>query len=401
MRGLEKIPSVSLSHKKLEDGIMKRNCNIELARIIASFIVVCLHTMTWYKTNEGYLINSLLIRCFFFDGVPLFWYIMGYYLFINPKITFRRRLGRTFKVLLLPAFCVMLFSQIWQDWILSDIGQVSFFSCLNLHSLDFHNLISNILQWDSGMTFGGHFWYVFSYLQVILWTPLLKYIFIDEDSANRCRHYLMLLSFLYVLNRDISNLFTINIGGSTYTITVYSVISATLLYVFIGYETYLRREWFQKYAKVVRACGFGVFVIFNFIKFSLSEYFMRVGLSDSHSHFLGIGTLLTYLASYGLFVAILCLNIPKDTTREKLILNIGRKTLGIYLIHGLVFRKIGAIGIRDMIYTPYLQLPNSLPVEIFCTLVYAIIVFSVCYFIVFAYDVIRRYLPGRKNLLVD
>lgn len=356
---------------------------------------MCLHTITWYTTKDELLTNSLLIRCFLTDGVPVFWYIMGYFLFINSKATLGKRLKKTAQTLLLPAFGVMLISQIWQDWILADIGEVSFLSCLDLHSLDLHNLISNILRWDSGMTFGGHFWYIFSYLQVILWTPLLKNIFVNEPGANRCRYYLMLLSFLYILNRDISNLFTVTVGGHAYSMTVYSIINPTLLFVFIGYETYLHKEWLLDHAKIIRVCGFGAFVVFNLVKFFLSEHFMSVDPSDSY--FLGIGNLITYLASYGLFAAILCLNIPQDTIREKMILKISGKTLGIYLIHGLVYRKFQAIGIRDLIYAPYFKTP-ILPVELFCTLVYAAIVFFACYVILLLVEVINRNVLTRKHI---
>ena len=358
----------------------RRMPTIELTRIIGCFHVIGLHTITWYTNKNGLLENSLFIRCFLTDGVPLFWYIMGYFLFVNPNATLTYRLKKAVSTLLLPAFAVMVFSQIWQDWILSDIGGVSFLSCLDFHSFSFYNLFGNILRWSSDMTFGGHFWYIFSYVQVLLWTPLLQFVCVDEPKANRCRYYLIGLALLYIVNRDISNITVISINGNTYPVTVYSVITPTLLYILIGYETYLHRSWIQKHSSKLLYLGIGGFLLFNLLKYFLAVQFMRIDPSDSY--FLNIGSGLAYLASYCLFIAIYCINIHENSRLEKVILAISSKTLGIYLIHGCVYRKMQAVGIRSFIYTPYQNHPNNILIEAFCTFLYALIVFVTCYALV-------------------
>lgn len=72
----------------------KRQADIEFARIVACFIVVCLHTITWFRTKETLIENSLFIRCFLLDGVPIFWYIMGYFLFAKQNVTLHSRLKK-------------------------------------------------------------------------------------------------------------------------------------------------------------------------------------------------------------------------------------------------------------------------------------------------------------------
>ncbi len=357
----------------------KRYANIELGRVIACFIVICLHTITWYTYKGKLLENSLLIRSFLTDGVPIFWYIMGYFLFINPNVTLKKRLKKTTKSLLIPAFVVMLISQIWQDWILAGAGEVNFLACLDMHSFDAENLFKNILAWKSNMTFGGHLWYIFSYLQVILWTPLLRFICVNTPKANRCRRYLMVLCALQIIVKDLNNLPFVNELG-IYPITVYSVLSTTLLFILIGYETYLHKDRIFNHATLFRFLGLGMFVIFNLVKYSHAVQDMRINTKDDY--FLGSNISMAYLASYGLFLFVLSLKFKPDSKLETVVQFLGSKTLGIYLIHGLVFRKLKALGIRDWVYTLYTKHPDHLLVEIACTLLYALLVFAVCLLIV-------------------
>lgn len=354
----------------------KRTASIELARIVACLMVLVIHTVTWYTNKEGLLEGSLLIRCFVLDGVPIFWYIMGYFLFVNPNSSQLRRLKKTFTSLILPAVTVMVFCQIWQDWLTADIGGVGFLSCLDMHSLDVHNLVSNLLQWNSGMTFGGHFWYVFSYLQVILWVPLLQFVCVDEPRANKCRHYLLLLAVIYVINRDVSNIGILTIAEKKYPVTVYSVITPTLLYVLLGYEVYLHRADIMKNRQNIRWLGMAGFFLFNILRFFLAVRDMRV--DSSKSYFLGIGTCCGYLASLSLFLSLLCWEFRENSLGEKITLFLGSKTLGIYLIHGCVYRKLQAIGVRSFVYQWYTQNLGNLIIEICATIAYALIVFAVC-----------------------
>lgn len=358
----------------------KRQASIELARVIACFMVICIHTVTWYTNSNGLIENSLFIRSFITDGVPIFWYIMGFFLFINPNASHIKRFKKTMQTLILPAFAVMVFSQIWQDWLLADWGEVSFLSCLDMHSFDFHNLFSNLLRWSSGMTFGGHFWYIFSYLKVILWVPLLTFVCVDTPKANACRRYLMLLCGLYILNQDIHNLFVLTIQGDTYPVTVYSVITPTFLFILIGYEAYLNQNWIKANAPWLRWCGLIGYFGFNTLKYIFAAQDMRVDTGDTY--FLDIYNVNAFCASFSLFIAIYCLKFTENSRTEKVVLHLGSKTLGIYLIHGCIFRKMKAIGIRDTIYSWYSKSPDNLIVEIICTVSYAVLVFLVCYIIV-------------------
>ena len=368
----------------------KRMPNIELVRLIGCFMVICIHTVTWY-TNSGELLkNSLLLRCFFSDGVPLFWYIMGYFLFINPNNTLGKRLTKTFTQLLIPAFGIMLFSQIWQDWVLADFGEINFLSCLDMHSLDLKNLFSNILNWNSGMTFGGHLWYVFTYLEVILWSPLLAFVCTEEKKATKCRRFLMLLSSLYIINRDVKNA-TVLMGITTsYSLKIFSVINPTLLFVLIGYEVYIHKDLINKHASWLRWCGLAGFVGFNLLK-----YFSSVGamsVDPSKNYFIGISTVFGYLSALCMFIGVLAFKFNSESKVSDLIRHLSSTTLGIYIIHGVVYRKLNAVGVRDIFYSIMNKYPGSLIAEIISTLSYAVAIFIVCYIIIMVIRLTKTFL---------
>lgn len=370
--------------------VKKRMPNIELARIIGCFVVIVLHTITWYEVGGVLLKKSLFLRCFFVDGVPIFWYIMGYFLFSNPNNTLVKRLKKTGVQLLLPAFAVMVFSQIWQDWVLADIGQVSFLSCLDMHSFDFKNLFGNILSWNSGMTFGGHLWYVFSYVQVILWTPLLAFICTSDPKATKCRRFLMILAAIYVVNEDIKNAVLLSGTAETYPVKIFSVLTPTLLFVLIGYEISVHKELIKKHSSWLKWCGFAGYLVFNLLRYAGSVRFMKIDPSDSY--FFGITTAAGYLSSICLFVGVLALRFNPESKISGVIRHLGSTTLGIYLIHGLVFRKMNAIGIRNWFYTLMKNHPDNIFAELVCTIAYAVAVFIVCYLIIIV-------LRGLKTLI--
>lgn len=365
----------------------RRNANIELARIVGCLMVVCLHICTWYTSGNEVISNALLIRSFLNDGVPIFWYIMGFYLFAHPDASNYKRFIKALRSLVLPAFGVMLFAQIWQDWILDGSGKVDFFSCLDMHSFDGYNLFGNLLQWKSDMTFGGHFWYVFSYMEVLLWVPLLKYVCVNEKKANRCRQYIMLLTILFVICRDINNITTLSICGNIYTIRIPTIISPTILYVLIGYEVSQHIVFIQNNAKWARWIGVVCFAGFNFMKFLVSDHMLNIKLSNTY--FTGIGSVLDYLASLAIFTSILSLPIKHGGFVERGIQHLASGTLGVYLIHTCVYRKLNALGVRNAVFATSVRAEN-LPREILCTMEYALIVFLISYLIMLSYRILRE-----------
>lgn len=156
------------------------NYNIEIVRIVAIFIVIALHISLPYIENDLVVYDRLLIKSFLLDAVPCFWLIMGFFLF-NGR-SFRYKLKNALVKIALPSFLVMLLSQIFASWIYS---QSSIIYCLKNINIDVINLFSNIIKWNAGMILCPHLWYVFEYLKIILWYPLLKYLCVNNENQKK------------------------------------------------------------------------------------------------------------------------------------------------------------------------------------------------------------------------
>ena len=129
-----------------------RNIEIEFARIVSCFIVICLHTSSWYISENGITRSALLIKCFLQDAVPVFWYIMEYFMF-EKNTPFNKLLKRTCIKVFFPAFTMMVVSQIISPWI---YGVETLSDCLMNPTIDVPNLFGSLLQCKSSMTFREH-----------------------------------------------------------------------------------------------------------------------------------------------------------------------------------------------------------------------------------------------------
>ena len=125
------------------DQYKKRDANIELIRDIGMLSVIMLHCLCIFPNQ--YPIKGVL-KAFLLNGVPLFWIIMGYFLFINCN--FKNKMIKTIKNILIPAIITMLIAQIFNEWINST---QNFFQCLLNLNIDWNNLLSNIFSWNAGM----------------------------------------------------------------------------------------------------------------------------------------------------------------------------------------------------------------------------------------------------------
>lgn len=108
----------------------KKDINIELVRIVACLIVISLHVSQSYIIDNTLDKGRLLLRCLFIDGVTLFWFIMGYFLF---KKTFKENLKRTITKILIPGILTIVLTQIFYEWI---IGTSSLITCIKEFSIN-------------------------------------------------------------------------------------------------------------------------------------------------------------------------------------------------------------------------------------------------------------------------
>ena len=85
--------------------VKKRDCRVELCRIIACIMVIAIHINLSYIGSSGQIIfHRLLWSCLCADAVSVFWLISGF--FIYKKFNYRHIIKRLVNSICIPLFVV-------------------------------------------------------------------------------------------------------------------------------------------------------------------------------------------------------------------------------------------------------------------------------------------------------
>ena len=100
-------------------SIKKRDASIELIRIVACITVVLIHlslnVFDQYHSQVDW--SRLFEKCFFTDGVPLFYMIMGF--FIANGRSYKKMWKNTFKRVVIPTLLYVWFAQVFYMFIIN------------------------------------------------------------------------------------------------------------------------------------------------------------------------------------------------------------------------------------------------------------------------------------------
>lgn len=222
------------------NSIRKNNdASVELLRIIACIFVISVHVKLPDFDNKILFYDRVLINCLVGDGVAIFWIIMGFFIFNNKS--FRTVCKKCLNYVVVPTLIYVILANNFERWINNG---VPFIYCLTNPQFDILNTVKCILTWSAGTKLGFHLWFVFVYVQNILWYPVLKPL----GEQGRYRIYLILLCIVYLIISDIQNIITL----SFVKIIPFTIINASLLQMMIGYELYKRyRIYFQSKYKII------------------------------------------------------------------------------------------------------------------------------------------------------
>ena len=74
------------------------------------------------------------------------------------------------------------------------MNKETFEYCLNNISFDYKNVVPTIFNWTTnGIALGSHLWYIFSYVQIILWFPLIRYLGSEDNVPRKGRRFVIFL----------------------------------------------------------------------------------------------------------------------------------------------------------------------------------------------------------------
>lgn len=316
---------------------MKRDPKVELMRIIACAIVVGTHTYLPSVVSGQADIGRVFMSCVLADGVAVFWFINGFFLFKNKS--YGSLLRHTLKNIIVPMVCVSLFYFYLGGWITDGETLAASVS----HTPDeYKSLLNGVLSWNNAVPDTGYLWYLYVYVFIMLLYPVLK-AFADylDGSAKREKAFLIISAAILLFN-DISG----NKFGSFSHHTVNALFPAAIEILW-GHIIYKYRDRFAK--KRFMIISIAAFLVFNVARTLVQMKNYSADTSDKSA--------LYWYTLFGLFcslsVVVFCLatGLQKErrTKTNIVICSVASYTMTIYLVHIIVRNFLTHYGVLDML----------------------------------------------------
>lgn len=351
----EKASEEILEENKLVESknSKKRDISAELIRVVACLLVIgnhlCLQVYNVYDVQVDW--SRLFQRCFLTDCIPLFFMLTGF--FIANGRSYKKIWKKTATNVLLPSFIFVIFTQIFYPFI---VNKESFMYCLKTFDLNVDGIIAAILKADVSFLQGlcDHLWYIFAYVKIVIWIPILWLVCKDNKECNLARRIMIGLGLLSLLVSDVQRFATFSFGK----IAILNIASVEILYVLLGYELFIHKDKFRN--KKVCIISLLIFGLINVARYEIEKQYMVI------NHFYDIVgrenfldwkyTILNVISGLSLFVFLYSFEI-KNEKLGKILIWLSDKTFGIYLIHYLIlakvdlykFEKIGKV-VYELIY---------------------------------------------------
>lgn len=319
--------------------VKKRDASIELIRIFACITVVLTHlslnVFDQYHSQVDW--SRLFEKCFFSDGVPIFYMIMGFFL-MNGR-SYKKIWKSTLKKVVVPVLIFVLFAQVFYMFILN---KQTFTWCLQNAgaNLNLQGILKTIITGDviHINSLCSHLWYIVSYLKITLWIPVLWLLCKNDNNSKLARRMIIGFGVLAALIRDIQRFVVLPIGK----INVFEMVDIDILYVLLGYELFVYKDKIKNNKKVCVITGIA-FVAINVIRYKIEMNYMVLNnfyeITGRESFVDWKCTVLNVISAAAAFIALYSFDIQNEKI-SKIINWIADKTFGIYLIHYLLLAKI-------------------------------------------------------------
>lgn len=337
---LEKESSIPVEIK-MEDKktSKKRDSSIELIRIFACLTVVITH-LSLNVFNEYYSQvdwSRLFEKCFFTDGVPLFFMIMGFFL-VNGR-SYKKIWKNTIKKILIPVLIFVLFAQVFYMFI---INKENLSWCFQnaIINLNIQGIFKTIFTGDVTHinSLCAHLWYIVSYVKITIWIPILWLICKDDENAKFARRIIIGFGIIAKVINDIQKFVTLPIGP----VNVFEMVDIDILYVLLGYEMFTYKDKIKNNKKACLISAI-IWVIVNVLRYKIEMQYMVI---NSFYDIVGRANFIEWkfsslniISGIAIFIVLYSFEI-KNEKLTKIINWIADKTFGIYLVHYLLLAKI-------------------------------------------------------------
>jgi surface polysaccharide O-acyltransferase-like enzyme len=309
----------------MTDARPKRHFGLDLLRVIATYMVIQIHTGEFYYIGDGGTVlntpdsywvgwyNSLFRVC-----VPLFVMLSGYFLFpvTDTASFFKRRLSR----IAVPFITWCILYAFYQFF----MGKAQLADA-------FLNILKIFVNFGTEI---GHLWFVYMLIGIYLFAPILS-PWIQTASRRNMELYLLLwgisLTVPYVHIR-----FPEILGEAYWNQT-------PLLYYFSGFLGYVvLAVYIKRFFMQTKAWGYAMGVALIMAGYAITAYgFIHLLPSERYVRNLeltwGFETINVAMMAAGVFLLLKNITTADiGSPLTKLILDISAKSYGIYLAHIMV-----------------------------------------------------------------
>lgn len=215
--------------KNEKENLSKRDISIDFIRVIACFSVILTH-LCLQVLNQCYNRidwSRLLEKSFFTDGVPLFFMITGFFL-VNGR-SYKKIWKSTAKKILLPTVIFVVITEIFYLFI---VNKESFMYCIKNLNINMIGIIQAILKADVTYlnSLCAHLWYIFSYVKIIIWIPILWLVCKEDKNSKLARRIMISFTVINLILGDIQRFVTVPVIGE---VNILTIIPTEILYVLL------------------------------------------------------------------------------------------------------------------------------------------------------------------------
>lgn len=252
--------------------------------------------------------------------------------------------------------------------------ETTFMNCIVHPFIEWKNIFDGFLNWSAAnWILCSSYWLQFSYIQTILWFPLLKGLCVSDKTMIYTRRFLMSLTIIEYFIRDISNFTAI-------PCTTYSVLPIIVLDVLIGYEIYNKIDKIRGNKKIRLLAG-GVFLLGNIIRTWIQV--LLYGIDETNGYFASWNRGISLLTAVAITLFILSFKIKCESICN-IILDLGKNTFGIFLIHWAVLSRMYGTNIYNYIIkmTGINNESENFVGTLLYTILYALTIFIISFIVV-------------------
>ncbi|WP_255993635.1 acyltransferase [Clostridium perfringens] len=326
--------------------VERREENLDVLRVISSFMVVLIHVSAIYVSTNINNYNYDFKVGNFFDSisrisVPLFVMISGAFLINNEKNkNFNYFMRKTINKIVVPTL-------IWSAiYVLYSI-LIQVFSKINGENI---NYISPFIQWIKGEPY-YHMWYMYMLIGLYFVTPFIIEI---KDKIGKVNFIILAIILLII------GFLTTFIGDLPWPIRFISYLGYFCLGDII--KNYCNKNFSYKIYLFIG-------ISFLFLIFIFTNQIVKYNLLNNKLYFYNYLNPLVIIASISIFKVFTSM---KDLNCSKLISNISKHTFNIYMIHAGIINCFNLIinNTLDRSFNPMWFIPF-----------FTIVVYLICYYI--------------------